>query len=241
MSSASDVTDAAIAQAFAAIPALLDRTPALIARGRFLDCECLLGPINHPFHATIRAGRVVDLTPAPVLMRSWRFSYRASAAAWAEYWQAPPRPGFHDLLALTKRGEATLEGRPASVHGASAILQGCAGAAAPSFREVPNHERCDRADRRPLRPRRYRRRDASHLFRGKRRGHPAGLPAHRRRRRKAMAASARGRGVYEEFSHHRVRHALAWQVQSAGKLGRFGISAHDRALYRNHPRILHVR
>ena len=43
-------------------------------------------------------------------MRSWRFSYRASAAAWAEYWQPAPRPGFHDLLALTKRGEAMLEG-----------------------------------------------------------------------------------------------------------------------------------
>ena len=110
MSSASDVTDAAIVQAFAAIPALLDQAPALIARGRLLDCECLLGPINHPFHVTIRAGRIVDLTPAPVLMRSWRFSYRASTVAWAEHWRAPPRPGFHDLLALTKRGEAMLEG-----------------------------------------------------------------------------------------------------------------------------------
>jgi len=110
MSSASNVTDAAIAKAFAAIPALLDRAPAVVARGRFLDCECLLGPTGHPFHASIRAGRIVALVPAPVLMRSWRFSYRAQPAAWAEYWQAPPRPGWHDLLALTKRGEASLEG-----------------------------------------------------------------------------------------------------------------------------------
>jgi hypothetical protein len=42
-----------------------------------LDCECLLGPVNHAFHASIRQGRIVDLTPAPVLMRSWQFSYRA--------------------------------------------------------------------------------------------------------------------------------------------------------------------
>ena len=34
----------------------------------------------------------------------------ASPAAWAGYWQAVPRPGYHDLLALTKRGEAMLEG-----------------------------------------------------------------------------------------------------------------------------------
>ena len=110
MISASNATDAAIIEAFAGIPALLERTPALVLRGRFLDCDCLLGPASHAFHASIRQGRIVDLTPAPVLMRSWRFSYRAPAAAWAEYWQPAPRPGFHDLLALTKRGEAMLEG-----------------------------------------------------------------------------------------------------------------------------------
>jgi hypothetical protein len=111
MKSASNaVTDAAVIQAFASIPALLDQTPALIARGRFLDCECLLGPKESPFHVSIRQGRIIDLTSAPVLMRSWRFSFRASAAAWAEYWQPAPRPGWHDLLALIKRGEAVLEG-----------------------------------------------------------------------------------------------------------------------------------
>ena len=110
MTPPSDSTDDAVTKAFADIPALLEQTPALIARGRFLDCECLLGPTGHPFHASIRSGRIVELVPAPVLMRSWRFSYRAQPAAWAEYWQAAPRPGWHDLLALTKRGEATLEG-----------------------------------------------------------------------------------------------------------------------------------
>jgi hypothetical protein len=104
------IDDAAIIQAFAGIPALLEQDPALIYRGRTLDCECLLGPVDHPFHVSIRGGSIVDLTPAPVLMRSWRFSYRASAAAWAEYWKPAPRPGWHDLLALTKREEATLEG-----------------------------------------------------------------------------------------------------------------------------------
>jgi hypothetical protein len=105
MSSVSNATDAAVIKAFAAIPALLEQTPALIVRGRFLDCECLLGPTDHSFHASIRAGRIVELVPAPVLMRSWRFSYSAQPAAWAEYWKPMPRPGWHDLLALTKRGE----------------------------------------------------------------------------------------------------------------------------------------
>ena len=105
-----DVPDADVVTMFAGIPALLDQAPALMARGRSLDCECLLGPTEHPFHVSIRAGRIIDLTPAPVLMRSWRFSYRATAAAWAEYWRPVPRPGWHDLLALTKGEQATLEG-----------------------------------------------------------------------------------------------------------------------------------
>jgi hypothetical protein len=95
---------------FAGLPALLDADPALVARGRRLNVECLLGPADHPLHVTFAAGRIVDATPGPVLMRSWRFSYRASPAAWAEFWKAAPRPGWHDLLALTKSGEAVLEG-----------------------------------------------------------------------------------------------------------------------------------
>jgi hypothetical protein len=110
ITSAPNATDTAVIRAFAGIPALLEQAPALIFCGRTLDCECLLGPIDHPFHVSIRGGRIIDLTPAPVLMRTWRFSYRASPAAWAEYWQPAPRPGWHDLLALTKREEATLEG-----------------------------------------------------------------------------------------------------------------------------------
>jgi hypothetical protein len=110
MSSPPDAIDAAVTGAFAKIPAWLERDPALIARGRLLDCDCLLGPLHAPLHVAVRAGRIVELTPAPVLMRSWRFSYRATSLAWAQHWQPMPRPGWHDLLALTKRGEAVLEG-----------------------------------------------------------------------------------------------------------------------------------
>jgi len=110
MTQASDATDAMVTKAFAGIPGMLEQDPALILRGRLLDCECLLGSIDRPFHVSIRGGRIVELVAAPVLMRSWRFSYRASAIAWAEYWKPAPRPGWHDLLALTKRNEAVLEG-----------------------------------------------------------------------------------------------------------------------------------
>ena len=110
MTPSSNATDAAVARAFSGIRELLEQTPALIARGRYLDCDCLLGPMVQPFHVSIRAGRIIELTPAPVLMRSWQFAYRASSSAWAEYWHSMPRAGWHDLLTLTKRGEAVLEG-----------------------------------------------------------------------------------------------------------------------------------
>lgn len=108
MTQASDLP--ALIQTFSKIPALLDAAPALVTRGRFLDCDCRLGLIDRPLFVSIRAGRIVELTAQPALMRSWRFSYRATPAAWREYWQPMPKAGWHDLLALTKRGEAVLEG-----------------------------------------------------------------------------------------------------------------------------------
>jgi hypothetical protein len=103
-------TEAEITAAFTALPALLRADPSLVARGSRLNAACVLGSHDHPFHVSFAAGQIVDIAPAPVLMRSWCFSYRASPAAWIEFWKPVPRPGWHDLLALTKSGEAVLEG-----------------------------------------------------------------------------------------------------------------------------------
>ena len=102
--------EAEIVAAFTKLPMLLEPEVALVARGSRLNVQCLLGPTKHPFHVSFASGRIVEMAPAPILMGSWCFSYRMSAAAWAEFWQPTPRPGWHDLLALTKSGEATLEG-----------------------------------------------------------------------------------------------------------------------------------
>lgn len=95
---------------FEQLPTLLERDPALVARGRFLDVDCLLGSTEQAYHVAIRAGRITDMVAAPVLMRSSAFSYRATPAAWTAFWQPMPKAGWHDLLSLTKRGEAVLEG-----------------------------------------------------------------------------------------------------------------------------------
>ncbi|TDR85491.1 hypothetical protein [Enterovirga rhinocerotis] len=97
-----------VAQALARLPELADAD--LVRRGRFLTVACLFGTPSAPLHVTIEAGQVVEVLRGPVLMRSWRFAYRATPEAWAAFWEPVPRPGFHDLLALTKRGAATLEG-----------------------------------------------------------------------------------------------------------------------------------
>lgn len=99
-----------VSETFMQLSAMLERNAALIDCGRFLDVDCLLGSTEQAFHISIRAGRITDMTPAPVLMRSWKFAYRARPQAWTAFWQPMPKPGWHDLLSLTKRGEAMLEG-----------------------------------------------------------------------------------------------------------------------------------
>ncbi|MBR0967073.1 hypothetical protein JQ554_23770 [Bradyrhizobium diazoefficiens] len=111
-------SDPHVAATFGRLPAMLDRDVALIQRGRLVDVDCLLGSTEQAFHVAIRAGRIIDMVPAPVLMRSWTFGYRATPDAWTAFWQPMPKAGWHDLLALTKRSAATLEGdvRPFMTH-----------------------------------------------------------------------------------------------------------------------------
>jgi hypothetical protein len=106
----SDVADPEVIGTFESIPRLLDADRALLHAGRWLNVDCLLGPIGEPFLVRIRQGRIVEMSAVPRLMPSWRFGYTASSRAWTEYWRPEPKPGWHDLLALTKRGEAFLEG-----------------------------------------------------------------------------------------------------------------------------------
>ena len=86
------------------------RAEPLAWRGRFLSVDCLVGSFEHPVHLRIVEGRVVESVRGPVLMKPWRFAYRATPEAWTEFWRPMPKPGWHDLLSLTKKGVAQLEG-----------------------------------------------------------------------------------------------------------------------------------
>jgi hypothetical protein len=106
----SDFDDDRLAAAFEQVPGLLDGDPGLIRRGAFFDARFQVGIGAIPFDVIVAAGRITSLARGPFVMRSWRFAVRGSAEAWGRLWQPMPDPGWHDLLALTKRGCVVLEG-----------------------------------------------------------------------------------------------------------------------------------
>ena len=82
----------------------------LVRRGAWIDLSFQVGLGTVPYYVTVVGGRINAFERGPFLMRAWRFQVRASAEAWAQFWQPMPAPGWHDLFALTKRGAARIEG-----------------------------------------------------------------------------------------------------------------------------------
>jgi hypothetical protein len=99
-----------LAAAFEQLPRLLEGEPGLIRRGAFFDARFQVGIGAIPFDVAVAAGRITSLVRGPFIMSSWRFAVRGSAEGWARLWQPVPDPGWHDLLALKKRGCVVLEG-----------------------------------------------------------------------------------------------------------------------------------
>jgi hypothetical protein len=104
------MTDEEVAAQFARLPERVNADEALVLRGRWLTAEFLLGAGDIPLHVKVRDGRIDSVVRGPVLMRSWRFAIRARADAWSRFWQPVPEPGWHDLLAMTRFGRASIEG-----------------------------------------------------------------------------------------------------------------------------------
>ncbi len=102
--------EAALAALFERIPGLLAADHDLVRRGAWLDARFQVGIGSIPFDVTVAAGRVTALERGPLLMRSWRFAVRGTPEAWSRFWQPVPEPGWHDLFALSKRGQLRMEG-----------------------------------------------------------------------------------------------------------------------------------
>lgn len=98
------------ADRFARLPDLLAADSDLVRRGRWLSVDCRIDIGSTPFYLFIRDGTLGALERGPRLMSSTVFAVRGSDEAWTNHWQAIPAPGWHDLFALTKRGDAAMEG-----------------------------------------------------------------------------------------------------------------------------------
>ena len=98
------------AQRFERLADLLAADADLRRRGRWVRAECRVEIGTEPFHLAIRDGALEEFARGRRLMRSVAFSIRGTDEAWQRHWQRVPEPGWHDLLALTKRGEAAIDG-----------------------------------------------------------------------------------------------------------------------------------
>lgn len=93
-----------------AVPARANSDSFLVWRGRTLTADCMVQIGAIPFLIRIERGSVIACRRGLPLLANWDFAVRGSAAAWRALWQTPPPPGWHDLFALSKRGEMVFEG-----------------------------------------------------------------------------------------------------------------------------------
>jgi hypothetical protein len=99
-----------VARWFERLPSLVAGDADLVRRGRFLTCDFEIGIGSLPLMVSVAEGRVSSVARGPFLLRPWAFAIRMSAADWLQFLRPIPEPGWHDIMALTKRGAARVEG-----------------------------------------------------------------------------------------------------------------------------------
>lgn len=80
------------------------------SRPRQVDMDLLVGFGAHPVLVRIREGRVTTAEVPAVPLPSCDVALRASEQAWTRFWQVVPDAGWHDIFALSKRGELSIDG-----------------------------------------------------------------------------------------------------------------------------------
>ena len=83
---------------------------ALVRRGRFVTLAFLLGVGDHDYVVTIAQGRVVSVERRRLATITGRFTVRAAAPVWQEFWTAVPKRDHHDLLSMLAAGLAKIDG-----------------------------------------------------------------------------------------------------------------------------------
>lgn len=96
----------------------INADPALMRWGRFLNADILIEVGDQACRIVVRDGQITAAIPGPFVMPSATVALRAEPAAWALFMQREPPPGYHDLMALVRRGALRVEGdlRPFMQH-----------------------------------------------------------------------------------------------------------------------------
>jgi len=89
---------------------LVNGSPPVVSRGRLVTTEIQVMVGRDEYCIKIEEGRIAGVEKGPFLMRPCSLTVRASAEAWGKFWQPYPPPGYQDIFAMTKRGEAEVSG-----------------------------------------------------------------------------------------------------------------------------------
>ena len=92
------------------LPEVVNGDPAIVRWGREMNETFMLEVGDTQYLVTVRGGRIERVEKGPLVMRAWRFAIRAKRECWDEFWRSPPKPGWHDLFALLRRGDVKFEG-----------------------------------------------------------------------------------------------------------------------------------
>ena len=89
---------------------LVNGNPSVVFRGRLVTTEVQILVGKDEYRIKIEEGRIAGVEEGPFLMRPCSITVRASTEAWGKFWQLYPPPGYQDIFAMTKKGEAEVSG-----------------------------------------------------------------------------------------------------------------------------------
>ncbi len=89
---------------------LVNGDAALVRRGRYVSLAFLWGIGDDDYIVEIARGRVVSVDKRALATNSGRFTVRAPAEVWAEFWRPLPKRNHHDLFSMLSVGLAEVDG-----------------------------------------------------------------------------------------------------------------------------------
>jgi hypothetical protein len=78
--------------------------------GQLFSETILIEVDGNEFYLTFEKGDVIEIKGGPSLKTPWRFALRVNGDALMKFWEAVPRPGYHDIFGLVKCGHGKIDG-----------------------------------------------------------------------------------------------------------------------------------